>query len=161
MRIAALSALLKLRRHKEDLAERALAATAQEILRCSDQIEQCRLGLAEIRDSRVREIQSAAAAAHYQSVDARHSVLLCQCAEAERELTKLTTVRAEQMSVYMLARCERESVSDLEKRSREALERAVLLREQKWNEDMFLARRVSNPDTTPVLEESGEPKGAA
>ena len=53
------------------------------------------------------------------------------------------------MSAYLSAHQEREVVENLNKRRRDALEAERHLREQKVNEDLFLARRVAKWDTAP------------
>ncbi|HEV2575620.1 MAG TPA: hypothetical protein VGU25_00295 [Acidobacteriaceae bacterium] len=136
--------ILMVRRQREDAADRALAAIGREILQWRIHAEQARSGLAALAASRIREIQCVANAVHYQSSDARYRTLVHESAEAAKKIEKLEKARAEQMAAYIAARRNREVAEKLEEERSAAHEAEVALREQKWNEDMFLARKVSN-----------------
>jgi hypothetical protein len=76
-----------------------------------------------------------------------------QRAEAETNLERLQALRVEQMSAYMAARHSREVVGELEERVRALHNVELSMREQKWNDEMFLMRRVSNFDKKAAQEE--------
>lgn len=156
-----LRVILMVRRRSEEAAERALAASSQEILQWRLRSERLRAELAEITASRVREIQCVTTAACHQSSEARYRGLLQQCAEAEKNIERVEAIRAEQMAAYMEARRAREVAEKLEEESSLARRAELALREQKWNEDLFLARRVSNSNRTMGLEASPEAKESA
>lgn len=139
-----LRVVLVVRLRREEAAERALVATAQEITRWKDEREQLGARIADLTVSRTNEVDCVATAGHHQSNEARYRALRQLCVEAEDQLTKLESLRAEQMTAYVEARCTREAVSKLEEQSKLAYEAELAVREQKWNEDMFLASRVSN-----------------
>lgn len=156
-----LHVILMVRRRSEEAAERALTATTQEVLRWKAHSEKLRCGLAEISASRAREIQCVTMAADHQSSEALYRALLQQCAEAERNIARLETIRAERMAAYMQARRAREVAEKLEEQSSMAHQAELALREQKWNEDLFLARRVSNSNRTMGAEALFESKESA
>lgn len=139
-----LHVILMVRRRREEAAERALAATGKEISGLRIYVENARSALAEIGASRIREIQCVTPAAHHQSSEAQYRALLQQCAEADKSVETLEVLRAEQMTAYMAVRRAREVAEKLEEEKSAAHEAELALREQKWNEDMFLARKVSN-----------------
>src|SRR5581483_115328 len=99
-----LRVILMVRRRSEEAAERALAATAHEILQRRIHAEKLRSDLAAITAARIREIQCVATADHYQSSEARYKALLQQSADAQKNLGKLEAMRAQQMDAYMAAR---------------------------------------------------------
>lgn len=151
----------EVRRRREEAAERALVTICKEILLAKSNFEQLRVRLAEITEARVREIERVATAAHYQANDAWHRRLLQQCAEAEKTMQRLEALRAEQMRAYLDARCARETVGELQKRSRAVREAEINMREQKWNEDVFLARKVSNSNMIMHSEQLADSKELA
>ena len=139
-----LHVILMVRRRREEAAERALVGTGKEIAKWRIYAEKARSALGEMGATRIREIQCVATASQHQSSEARYRALLHECAEAEMKIEKLETVRSAQMGAYMTARRNREVAGKLEEERSAAHEAQVALREQKWNEDMFLARKVSN-----------------
>jgi hypothetical protein len=82
-----------------------------------------------------------------------------QRAEAETNLERLQVLRAEQMSGYMAARHSREVVGELEARVKALHDAELRMREQRWNDEMFLMRRVSNSDKKTVPEGLDGTKG--
>ena len=159
--IKSLRAILMVRKLREDAEERALAGISQEILRWQSHVEKLRSGLAEITSARLREIQCIADAAHHRSSEACYRALLQQCVEAENKVERLKAARAERMATYMAARLARQVAEELEGQRRAAHQAEIVLREQKWNEDMFLARRVSNSNRIISSERSLESKESA
>ena len=156
-----LHVILMVRRQREEAAERALAAIGQEILRWSIHAEKASSALAEVAASRMREIQCVAPAAHHQSSEARYRALQHECAETAKKIEQLEAVKAEQMAAYMATRRNREVAEKLEEERSAAHEAEAALREQKWNEDMFLARKVSNSNRSMILEHSFGTKESA
>lgn len=146
-RIDWLRTVLAVRRQREEIAERALVSTAREMMRWKDEIEQSRAGLAEITASRVREIHCVSTAQQHQCNEARSRALLRRWVEAENKLQTLGALRRQQMSTYIADRSAREVVEELEERCMVVRDAELSLRERKWNEDNFLARRVSNSNT--------------
>ena len=156
-----LHVILMVRRRREEAAERALAATGEEVLRWKAHSEKLRSGLAAVSASRASEIHRITMAADHQSSEAQYRVLLQQCAEAEKNIARLETIRAERMAAYMEARRAREVAEKLEEQSSMTHRAELALREQKWNEDLFLARRVSNSNITMAPEAPFESKESA
>jgi len=143
-----LKIVLAVRRRREEVEERALMTIGQEILWTRMDRDQLQSELAEIKRSRFREIQSVTLAVHHQSKDARNRDLQQQCIELDAKLRRLKQLHVQQMAVYMAARRSRELVGELEEQNNAAYRADRALREQKWDEDMFLARRLSNSDIT-------------
>jgi flagellar export protein FliJ len=103
--------------------------------------------LERITTARLSEIQCILPNSHHQAVAAHSRALWRRCADLAAEIERLTEVQAEQMSAYLSARREREVMENLNERRRNALEAERHRREQKLNEDLFLARRVAKWDT--------------
>jgi hypothetical protein len=100
-----------------------------------------------ITTTRLHEVQGILPNTHHQAVEAHSRSLWRQCADRVAEIEKLKEVQAQQMSAYLSAHREREVMESLNKRRRDALEAERQVREQKLNEDLFLARRVAKWDT--------------
>ena len=103
--------------------------------------------LERITTTRIGEVQSILPNTHHQAVEVQSKELWRRCADHAAEIERLKDARTQQMSAYLSARREREIMENLDERRRDALEAERHLREQKLNEDLFLARRVAKWDT--------------
>lgn len=139
--------LLQVRCRREELEERKLAAVIEKLRLAGTELANLSAELGRIATARGTEIQGVRPNTYHQAVEAHSTFLWRECAQYAAEIERLEEARAKQLSVYMAARRERESMESLDKQRSEALRAERNLREQKLNEDLFLARRVANRDT--------------
>jgi flagellar export protein FliJ len=139
--------LLRVRSQREEVEERKLAAIIKKLQLAQVELEGLSTELERITTKRLGEIQRSLPNTHHQAVEALSRALWRRCADHAAEIERLKETRAQQMSAYLSAHREREVMESLIKRRRDALERERQLREQKLNEDLFLARRVAKWDT--------------
>jgi flagellar export protein FliJ len=139
--------LLRVRSQREEVEERKLAAIITKLQRTRGELANLSAELEHITTARLSEVQIILPNTHHQAVEAQSSALWRSCADHAAEIERLTKAQAEQMSVYLSARREREVMENLNACRKEALEAERHLREQKLNEDLFLARRVAKWDT--------------
>jgi flagellar export protein FliJ len=139
--------LLRVRSQREDVEERKLAAIIERLRLAQAQLATLLTELENITASRLSEVQCIFPNTHHQAVEMDSKTLWRQCADHVAEIERLKNLQAQQMSVYLTAHREREVVEKLNKERNDALEMERRLREQKRNEDLFLARRVAKWDT--------------
>lgn len=139
--------ILQVRCRREELEERKLAAVIEKLRLAGTELANLSAELGRIATARGAEIQGVRPNTYHQAVEAHSTFLWRECAQYATEIERLEEARAKQLSVYMAARRERESMESLDKQRSEALRAERNLREQKLNEDLFLARRVANRDT--------------
>ena len=139
--IFSLAAVLTVRRQREDAEERRLAAIARET-------EDTRRDLARVRT----ELKTASAHPSFNVPQLLQGVALHQgyariallrqaLLEGEASLAQQEARLQTQHAVYLAARQARELLEDLEARQRTAFAAGILRREQRGNDDLFLARR--------------------
>jgi|SRR5580658_5824887 flagellar export protein FliJ len=139
--------LLRVRCRREEIEERKLAAIVEKLKAAQAELANLSAELKCITTTRLHEVQGILPNTHHQAVEAHSRSLWRQCADRVAEIEKLKEVQAQQMSAYLSAHREREVMESLNKRRRDALEAERQVREQKLNEDLFLARRVAKWDT--------------
>jgi flagellar export protein FliJ len=139
--------LLRVRCRREEIEERKLAAIVEKLKAAQAELANLSAELKCITTTRLHEVQGILPNTHHQAVEAHSRSLWRQCADRVVEIEKLKEVQAQQMSAYLSAHREREVMESLNKRRRDALEAERQVREQKLNEDLFLARRVAKWDT--------------
>lgn len=139
--------LLRVRSQREEVEERKLAAIIKKLQLARAELAGLSMELESITAARLKEIQCTLPNTHHQAVEAHSRALWRRCADHAAEIERLKELQAEQMSAYLSARREREVMENLNERRRDALEAEAHLREQKLNEDLFLARRVAKWDT--------------
>lgn len=141
--------LLRVRSQREEVEERKLAVIIKKLRLAQAELAGLCMGLECITAERVSEVQCILPNTHHQAVEAHSRELWRRCADHAVEIERLKQVRAQQMSAYLSARREREVMEKLNEQRRDALETERHVREQKLNEDLFLARRVAKWDTLP------------
>ena len=139
--------LLRVRSQREEVEERKLTAIITKLQLAQTELTSLSTELERITTIRVDKIQCLLPNTHHQAVEAHSRALWRQCADHAAEIEKLKEAQALQTSVYLSAHRDREVMESLNKRRRDAFEAERQLREQKLNEDLFLARRVSKSDT--------------
>jgi flagellar export protein FliJ len=139
--------LLRVRYQREEVEERKLAAVLERLKVAQAKLAVQSAELERITTTRLSEVQCVLPNTHHQQMEAHSRSLWRQCADLMTEIEKLREARAQQMSAYLSAHREREVVESLKKQRDDALEAARRLREQKLNEDLFLARLVAKRDT--------------
>lgn len=139
--------LLQVRRHRAEVEERKLVAILEKIKHSEEQRGVLSEALARITATRLTEIRSVSPNMHHQKMEMESRALWHRCAEFGAEIERLKELSVQQMSVYVSAHQEQEVMERLDQQRSESLEAERRLREQKQNEDLFLARRVANWDT--------------
>ena len=138
--------LLRVRCQREEVEERKLAAVIKELKVAQAKLTDLSAELERITTTRLNEVQYILPNTHHQAVEAHSKSLWRQCADLVAEVERLRAAQAQQMSAYLAAHREREVVESLKKHRDDALETERRLREQKLNEDLFLARLVAKWD---------------
>jgi hypothetical protein len=133
--------LLQVRLQREHVEEQKLTAILQQLKIAEAELANLSLELRQITARRLGEIHYIAANTHHQAVEAHSRALWQRCADQVGEINKLQEAHSLQMSAYLFAHRDREVMENLNKRRCDALEAERRLREQKLNEDLFLARR--------------------
>ena len=139
--------LLRVRSLREEIEERKLAGILGSLKVAEAELARLSSELVSITTLRLGEVQCVLPNMHHQAAELRSRSLWRQCADLAGQIERLSEVRSQQMSAYLLARREREVMESLAKSRAEALEMERNLRERKLNEDLFLARRFAKSDT--------------
>jgi flagellar export protein FliJ len=139
--------LLRVRSQREEIEERKLAAILERLKVAQAELAKLSVELECITTARLSEIQSILPNTHHRAVESHSRSLWRRCADQAAEIKRLKEIQAQQMSVYLSAHREREVMESLNKGRRDAREAERRLREQKLNEDLFLARRGAKWDT--------------
>jgi flagellar export protein FliJ len=139
--------LLQVRSHREELEERRLTAIIEKLRLVESELAEISTELNCITSARLTEIQGILPNAHYQEVEAYSSSLWKRSADHAAEIEALRKAYVQQMSVYLSTRRDREVMESLDKQRTDALEAERNSREQKRDEDLFLAKLVANWDT--------------
>lgn len=135
-----LSAVLTVRQHKEDAEERALRTLAAGIAEVHAAVSRIDRELVNHRSARASEIAAVHSAAHHLAVQNRWRVLQDARASLLSELQQLEQKKREQMARYLLARSDREMLTELRTKQREAWHAEIEDRELKRVADLFAAR---------------------
>ena len=138
--------LLRVRSLKEEIEERKLAGIIASLRVAQAELAKLSLELASVTTSRLSEVKYILPNTHHQAVELHSRSLWRRCADLAGQIEKLEEVRAQQMSAYLSVRREREVMESLNKSRTDALEMERNRREQKLNEDLFLARLVAKWD---------------
>ena len=137
-----LAAVLLVRREREAAAERALGAAERAVAAARGQREQVRAELvrlaAEWAGAGPRLLQATALLERY----ARVAVLDAAQVEMDGQIVQMETQRDARRLLYVAARRDRELLEELEASQRASFRAAADAREQKRNDDLFLARRM-------------------
>lgn len=139
--------LLRVRCQREEVEERKLAAIVEELKIAQAEVAKLSGELGCITTTRLSEIQCILPNTQHQAVEIHSRSLWRQRADQIAKIEGLREAQAQQMSAYLSAHREREVMESLNNRRVDALAIERRLREQKLNEDLFLARRVAKWDT--------------
>ena len=148
--------LLRVRSQSEEIEERKLAVIIKKLQLTQAELEDLSAELKGITTTRLGEIQSVLLNTHHQVAEAHAKALWRRCADHAAQIERLKKAQAQQMAIYLAARQQREVMENLNKRRRDVAEAERRLREQKLNEDLFLARRVAKGDTLPQVDAAKE-----
>ena len=139
-----LAAVLLVRENAEKREERALERIQLEIAQASRQVEELNAEIARTQQAREQAMQ------HLIPAFQLHDYLRqTQAAEEKKNtlLQRLQTLRHElesQMKVYQAAHRDREALTDMLEKQREAYELVQARNQQKQLDDLFMARRHRN-----------------
>lgn len=139
--------VLWVRAQREGAEERKLTEIIKQVERARAELARLSAELGFLTTRRLKEIRSILPNTHHQEVELHSKSLWRRCADLTAEIERLKEGQARQLSVYLSAHREREVVENLDKQRDDAFEGERRLREQKLNEDLFLARRVAKWDT--------------
>lgn len=139
--------LLRVRCQREEVEERKLAAIVEELKIAQAEVAKLSGELGCITTTRLSEIQCILPNTQHQAVEIYARSLWRQRADQIAKIEGLREAQAQQMSAYLSAHREREVMESLNNRRVDVLAIERRLREQKLNEDLFLARRVAKWDT--------------
>lgn len=139
--------LFRVRLQKENAEERKLAASIKQLKIARAELERLSVEMKWITARRLGEIECIGPNTDHQALEVYSKSLWQRCADQVAEVERLRDAQAAQMAVYLSAHREREVVENLNKQRCDALEAERRLREQKINEDLFLARRGASWDT--------------
>ncbi len=137
----ALSAVLTVRKQREQVEERALAhlnAKCGEVQNTLREIARQVEWEASLRLEQIGQVQLAA---HPQASERQLASLRSIQAEMQRQLLVLEQQRSRQQERYISAHAGREMLTELQQRAHEIWEKDESLREQKQLQDLFLSRR--------------------
>jgi flagellar export protein FliJ len=151
-----LQVLLRVRSQREEVEERKLAAIVRKLQLAHAELADLSMELERITTTRLSEIQCILPNTHYQEMEAQSKALWRRCADQTAEIERLKEVQVQQTLAYLEAHREREVMESLHKRRSDVLEAARHRREQKLNEDLFLARKVAKWDTLPSVDAAKE-----
>ena len=138
--------LLRVRCQREEIEERKLVEIIKKLKLAYEELESVSTELEHITAARLKDIQCISPNTHHQAQEGRSRVLWRRCADQGAEIERLKAAQAQQMSAYLSAHRDREVMENLNKLHRDAFEAERSLREQKLNEDLFLARKVAKWD---------------
>lgn len=139
--------LLRVRCRREEIEEGKLADIIKRLRLVESKLADLSVELQDITTKRLGEIQFIQPNVHFQAVEAHSRMLWRKCADCAAEIRQLKEAHTQQMSVYLLARREREVIENLEKQRSDVIEMEKRVREQKLSEDLFRARSVAKRDT--------------
>jgi flagellar export protein FliJ len=139
-----LAAVLLVREHAEQREERALKKIQLDLARTSRQIEEVDREMLEAGDARDRAMQQPVLAFELQS----YLRQLEDAAEKKKTLLQqLQNLKSDldlQMKLYQAAHRDREALTDMLQKQRDAYEQDQVREQQKQLDDMFVARRHRN-----------------
>ena len=136
-----LAAVLAVREQKEEAEERALGAIGVRIAEVRAGIARIDSELLRHRDVRVAEIATLHSAAHHLATASRWRMLGEARTQLLNQCKQLDLQRSEQMTRYLVARGDREMLTELQNKQREAWNAEVENREAKRVADLFAGRR--------------------
>ena len=148
--------LLRVRSQREEIEERKLAVIIKKLQLTQAELADLSAELEGITTTRLGEIQCVLPNTHHQAAEAHGRALWRRCAERAAEIERLKEAQAQQMAIYLTARQQRDVMENLNKRRSDMVEAERRLREQKLNEDLYLARRVAKWDTQSEVDAAKE-----
>ena len=135
-----LTSLLKIRKGKEALEERALAALRGEVERTRGALAQLALAAQDQAEKRAAEKQEVSSSTHHLIRAARWRDLCAQEAHLKKQLELLQARAHEQQVLFLEARRQRETVSELHEKYVKTRTLAQNIAERKLVEDLFSSR---------------------
>lgn len=139
-----LAAVLLVRENAEQREERALKKLQLEMSHASRQLEELNAEIASVQAAREQAMQQPVPAIQLHGYQQRAQ----DAAEKKQTLVnRIQTLRqalAQQMKVYQAAHRDRESLTDMLQKKREAYEQEQSREQQKQLDDLYMARRHRN-----------------
>ena len=135
-----LTAVLAVRQQKEEAEERALGAIGAKIAEMRTAIARVEAELVRHGTMRASEISAVHSAAHHVAAGNRWKRLGETRANLLSGLQQLELQRSDQMARYLAARSDREMLTELRAKQREAWNAEVADREAKHIADLYAAR---------------------
>ena len=135
-----LSAVLAIRQQKEEAEERALGAIGARVAEVRAAVARIEAELVRHGAERASELSATHLAAHHVAAGNRWKMLRETRANLLNGLQKLESQRSEAMARYLAARSDREMLTELRAKQRDAWNAELADREAKQIADLYAAR---------------------
>ena len=136
-----LAAVLKVRESVEKREERALQRILLEIAQMLRRIEELGEQIAKAHAAREHALRQPIPASHLQSLLWEAEAAAAQKTSMLNSLKQLEQRRDEQMKIYSAAHRDHETILNIQHEQRDAYEQERARTEQKYLDDIFMARR--------------------
>ena len=139
-----LAAVLLVRKNAEQREERALKKLQLDMARTMRELEELDAEIAHVQNAREQAMQVPIPAVQLQAYEARAEVATERKKILVVQIQKLRLELADQMKVYQASHRDREALTDMLEKQREAYDQEQSRQQQKQLDDMFMARRHRN-----------------
>jgi flagellar FliJ protein len=136
-----LATVLRLRESIERREERALQKIQMEMARVSRQIEELNAGIARARSERDEALRQTMPASHLQAMLGQTESAIEGRKALQATMAELEEQRQRQLKIYQAAHRDHETLIDMRNQQRDAYLRGQARMEQKYLDDIFIARR--------------------
>ncbi|MGO9339048.1 MAG: flagellar export protein FliJ [Terracidiphilus sp.] len=136
-----LAAVLLVRENAEQREERALKKLQLEMSHASHQLAQLNAEIANLQAARERTMEQPIPAIHLYGYEQQAREVAEKKKTLANQMQKLRQELAEQMKLYQAAHRDREALTDMLQKQREAYEQEQSREQQKQLDDLFMARR--------------------
>jgi flagellar export protein FliJ len=136
-----LESVLRVRESIERREERALKKIQMEIARVSNQMEELSAEIAKAQGERNEALQQPMPASHLQAMLSQAESAIAAREKLQVTLQGLEEQRKQQLKVYQAAHRDNETLIDMRNQQRSEYLREQTRMEQKYLDDLFVARR--------------------
>jgi flagellar export protein FliJ len=136
-----LATVLRLRESIERREERALKKIQMEMARVSHQIDELNAGIVRAQSERDEALRQPMPASHLQAMLAQTESAIEGRKALQTTLLELEEQRQKQLKIYQAAHRDHETLIDMRKQQRDAWVQEQARMEQKYLDDIFIARR--------------------
>jgi flagellar export protein FliJ len=136
-----LESVLRVRESIERREERALKKIQMEMARVSNQMEELSAGIARAQGERNEALQQPMPASHLQAMLSQTESAIAARDKLQVTLRGLEEQRKQQLKIYQAAHRDHETLIDMRNQQRSEYLREQTRLEQKYLDDLFVARR--------------------